>query len=289
MLLGGEDPPLDVGRRRRRDDARDQAHRAVDEDARRLAVRRRGGSGRRTGPASSRSTFARRMASEFAQPAWPSTRVSQTGRSGATASSTAAVGNAPPGQRLWSQFRPMIQTSPGGASIRSLTLPGDLLERRPTPRRSSSSVTAPSDSIWPWASIRPGRRERLGPVDDPRRRASTALDLVARPHGDDRAARARPGLGPGLRRVAGPDPADLDDQIGRLDPLGRMGGSRRASQHEKSAQEQTRDRDGGPARCAAGLAFTGDGPRPQPGREQVIGDRDPEQVVEAERPARGTR
>ncbi len=52
------------------------------------------------GGVESRVRPARRIASELAQPAWPSTRRSQTGRLGATASRTAAVGKAPPGQRL---------------------------------------------------------------------------------------------------------------------------------------------------------------------------------------------
>ena len=90
-------------------------------------------------------TFARRIASELAQPAWPSTRWSQTGRFGATASSTAAVGNAPPGQRLWSQFRPVIHESPGVASIRALTRRATSSSEA-TPRRSISSWVAPSSA-----------------------------------------------------------------------------------------------------------------------------------------------
>ena len=75
------------------------------------------------------STFASRMASELAQPAWPSTRLSQTGRPGAAASSTAAVGNSPPGQRLWSQFRPVIH-EPAGDGFGPFLHPSlDLFER----------------------------------------------------------------------------------------------------------------------------------------------------------------
>ena len=137
VLLRGEQPPFDVVLREAGNGPADQAHRAVDEDARRLAPivaddLTVGGADE------SFVTLARRIASELAQPAWPSTRLSQTGRSGATASSTAAVGNAPPGQRLWSQFRPVIQRSPGVASIRSLTRRATSSSDA-TPRRSSSS------------------------------------------------------------------------------------------------------------------------------------------------------
>ncbi len=45
----------------------------------------------------------------LAQPAWPSTRSSQTGRSDTTASSSAAVGKRPSFQFSWFQPRPRIQ------------------------------------------------------------------------------------------------------------------------------------------------------------------------------------
>ena len=75
------------------------------------------------------STLASRSARELAQPACPSTRLSQTGRPGAARSSKTAVGNSPPGQRLWSQFLPVIHEPGGVASARSFTRRLDLFER----------------------------------------------------------------------------------------------------------------------------------------------------------------
>ena len=75
-------------------------------------------------------TLARRIASELAQPAWPSTRSSQTGRCGATASSTAAVGNAPPGPEA---LVPVPAGDPRVAGVGvdpRLDPAGDLVERR---------------------------------------------------------------------------------------------------------------------------------------------------------------
>ena len=92
------------------------------------------------------STLASRIASELAQPAWPSTRLSHTGRPGTAWSSTAAVGNAPPGQRLWSQFRPVIHEPPATFRANSLTRRATS-SSEVTPRRSSCSCVAPSDSM----------------------------------------------------------------------------------------------------------------------------------------------
>ena len=82
--------------------------------------------------------LARRIASAFAQPQWPSTRRRKTGRPGAIASRTAEVGNAPPGQRLWSQLAPRTHPSPGVASILALTRRATS-SGLPAPRRSTTS------------------------------------------------------------------------------------------------------------------------------------------------------
>ena len=119
-------------------------------------------------------TLARRIASELAQPAWPSTRLSQTGRCGATASSTAAVGNALPGQRLWSQFRPVIHESPGVGLDPRLHPSRDLLQRRHAAQ--VELFLTGSERFHVTVSIDQTRhRERIGPLDI---RGSTALEIA---------------------------------------------------------------------------------------------------------------
>ena len=162
-------------------------------------------------------TLARRIASELAHPAWPSTRLSQTGRSGATASSTAAVGNAPPGQRLWSQLRPVIQRSPGVASNRSLT-------RRAT---SSSDVDAAQVELFLTATQRihvavrvdqPRRHERRGPVNHACRRSRVSHDLATEPTAAITPPRTASASAHGSIAVPGPDPLDLEDHRPRARP-----------------------------------------------------------------------
>ena len=68
-------------------------------------------------PARSRAT--RRNAAELAQPAWPSTRSSQTGRVGKAASRSAAVGKDFSGQSFWSQPRPSSHASSGSSATKA--------------------------------------------------------------------------------------------------------------------------------------------------------------------------
>ena len=157
-----------------RNHAIDQLHGTVDEDARRLPVLSRGGSGRRPGPRSSSSMRARRKASELAQPAWPSTRLSQTGRSGRDGIEHGRGGKEPPGQRLWSQLPPVIQASRRGVAILAFTRRATSSSES-TPRRSTCSRLAPSDSMCPWASIRPGMAKSAG-------RSTTGRSRPAIPH-----------------------------------------------------------------------------------------------------------
>ena len=96
-----------------------------------------------------------------------------------------------------------------------------------TPRRSTCSRLAPSDSTWPWASIRPGIGEVGGAVDDAwfaapgyRSRSSPAA------HRDDDAASRGDRLGPGIRGVAGPDPSGVQDEVGRPVRLRSQGSAR---------------------------------------------------------------
>ena len=164
--------------------------------------------------------------------AWPRSWPSRRGRrpDGARpagraprASSTAAVGNAPPGQRLWSQFRPVIHESPGVASARALTRRATSSSDA-TPRRSSSSPA------WPRATpcgrgrrSGPGSRRRPAGRSIARGRPAKPIDLRDGADGGDRAVADGQGLGPGVVGIPGPDPPHLDDQLGRavlLQPQG---------------------------------------------------------------------
>ena len=96
-------------------------------------------------------------AAVLAQPAWPSTRVNQAGRSPVTSSSSAAVGkrliNLPSAyQRSWFQPRPMIQPVAGMPALMRPRASG----MEALSRRSTTSLSSPNRITWPWASIRPG-------------------------------------------------------------------------------------------------------------------------------------
>ena len=174
----------------------DQTHGTVDEDAGRVA------GGVADDLAARRGLRVLRRSSPAASPrSWPSRRgrrraSSHTGavraRRGRVA---AAVGNSPPGQRLWSQFRPVIHEPAGMARARSFTLRSTSASDA-TPRRSSCSRVAPSDSMWPCASIKPGQREKLRAIDHARERPAEPIDLGFCAHGCDCTVAHRHCLGP---------------------------------------------------------------------------------------------
>ena len=96
-----------------------------------------------------------RSAAEFTHPAWPSTRPSQTGRSGNAASRSAAVGKACSGQSFWSQPRP-ISHSPGGSLRSNARRRSRISCLLRVPTRSTRVSARPSPTMCPWASISPG-------------------------------------------------------------------------------------------------------------------------------------
>ena len=104
-------------------------------------------------PARSRSTA--RSAALLAQPACPSTRSSQTGRSGKAVSRSAAVGNCLPGQSFWSQPRPSSQAPSGRVASKACRrrMTSSLLAAS---TRSARSRAKPRFIRWAWASTSPG-------------------------------------------------------------------------------------------------------------------------------------
>ena len=110
-----------------------------------------------------RSRLTRRIAVEFAQPAWPSMRSSHTGRLGKAASRSAAVGNALSGQSFWSQPWPSSQASGGSfaanacsrsMSSRLLDVPtrSALISAKPRPIRCACASMSPGTTVAPCAS-----------------------------------------------------------------------------------------------------------------------------------------
>ena len=160
------------------------------------------------------STLARRMASELAQPAWPSTRLSQTGRCGADrvehgrgrerAARPEALVPVPAGDP---------RVGRGGLDPR-LDPPRDFVERRHAAQ--VELFLAGAQRLHVPVGIDQARASRsasgrsITRVDGPRNRMTSAR----RAHGRDRAAARGQRLGPGIGAVAGPDPLHLDDQVG---------------------------------------------------------------------------
>ena len=112
-------------------------------------------------PARSRRT--RRMAAVFAQPAWPSTRSSQTGRVGKAASRSAAVGKSCSGQSFWSQPRPSSHAPAGRSAANACRRPmtsallrvptrSACISANPSPIRCACASIRPGTTVAPWAS-----------------------------------------------------------------------------------------------------------------------------------------
>ncbi len=91
----------------------------------------------------------------LAQPAWPSTRLSQTGRWLSAESNSAAVGKRPSFQAAWFQPPPVIHAACGRACACALTA-ASAASRLAVSRNCRLRRAAPSNSTWPWASMRPG-------------------------------------------------------------------------------------------------------------------------------------
>ena len=103
-----------------------------------------------------------------------------------------------------------------------------------------------------------GRGEAGGEVDDLRARPFERADLFDRADRDDLAASRGDGLRPGLLRVAGPDPADLEDHV-RLAvglrperPAGQGGEGLTFGDHGLAVDEQVADPRGVSGRVVEG-------------------------------------